>query len=1491
MAVFLDELQTMKMYKNDFCYPINTSSRFEGSMVYLMTPDIQSTIKLMNHKKTRLNKNLFKSYFLEKNIDLIIKNNSSPNKVKVQNEEYELGFDLNNTLYLNEETNVFDFDEYCLRMDDHRIYLAEDVEKYITEEFNVLTEDKYVTKFGSYDLSKTFRTILYNERIKSQKQIMEIYERIKHEVPYIKHTFVDPKLYKNKNLFYDWSFYTEIFYKNNKFEGERGLDIFQSFLNRFLSDNRFESYTKKIVVVPVDDWSKKGIDSLDVGEINPLSLFFRRLKNPRYHVYFKEWENIDFLFLGKEAYFRFNIKEYITKPDYARLSKFIIGMINQDYVDVAEITTDSKKVILNQLVDKLEKGGIEIKNLTGASGEYTKEDLEKSGLMDDPTVTDDTEVKKAILVNQLEKIAAKSDSVEDALEELDKNDDDKSKEIMKDILMDIQSDEGVKMNKARADRMTNTRKEFLKKEINGTSVKALMDKFETDNEIEEYEFPIDTIDDSWKHMKFPNFNKMYSKKDMDADIVAMFNHFTTVTHPMNILALNYENTSTSEDYINTWTCNYEDAESGKRFTMKLDMPILIGDRFMRLRGNEKVLLGQLMLLPVIKTEEDTVQMVSNYNKIFIRRKSPSGLSKTTPTVNKLCKALSKYNGKDMKIRPGDNRKICSRYELPIDFIDMACIYSTIEFTDRSYISFNMDILSKIPFDRSTLPDSDKKLKEEELNKKYMGVYVNSSGKRIPIINMGVDKAILQYIAEHDTSGKFMTLYQSVSVARKLMYSCASILSMEIPVIVLLSYNIGLSKVLDKANIKYELSDKRPSREKNYIVFSDGYLVYESKDESDDMLVNGIMQVETSQYSITEINSKDMWLGVLDDYGGRIKADGLDNFYDLMMDPITVEICKSIKIPSTYVEAMLYGNNLLVDNKYNRHSDITGNRLRINEVIVAHLYKVLSTAFGSYRNMVKRNKGNAGFSAKQSAVIDSLLTHDQTSSDLSTLTPLLEAESAGKVTFKGLSGMNSDRAFSIDKRTFDKSMLGVVGLSTGFASSVGINRQLTVDAGVRSKRGFITPRDPKDLTNVNTLSIMEALSPMALNHDDPFRTAMAFTQTAQHQMTVRKSMPLLVTSGADEALPYLTSNKFSYKFEGNRGTIIDMTDEYIVVQDDATKECQYIDIRETVRKNSDGGFFITTKLTPNTWIKKGAKVKKHDIIAYDKGNYSPAVGNGNNKNPNQISYNLGTIGKVAIMNTDLGFEDSCVVDSYASEALSSDICYQKEINLDKNSNVYNLVKPGDIVQADDPLLVFQDSFDEKEANDLLRMVSMDQEELSDIGRKHIRSKVAGTIQDIKIYRTCEIEQLSPTLQKIVTDYEKRINKLKNVMGKYKVDEQYTLEPTKKLPAEGKLKNLDGVRIEVFIKTEDIFSCGDKLVFYQALKGVCSYIIPKGKEAYTDFRKNEYVNSFLTINGVMARMVPSALTVGLLMKCMIELSRQCQEELGIKWRPLQDILVEK
>ena len=1482
MSLFLNELQPLKLYSGTYYYPIDLKDRMKNSIVYLLTPSVDSSVEVLNHEFAQKNQNLFQAYFLEKNVDFIINNKSLAESALISiNDEEPLQY--NHTL--SEDLDLNNSEDFAIN---ENMIIINDQEEKIRSIFpdiadEIIREAATVkTKFGVYNLGNIFRSLLFNERLKSQKDIIQLYDYIKDKVPYIKFTYTDPKIYKNRNVFYDWSYYTKLFRRNSDYRGDKGVDIFFYFISRYFNDTRFSSYHKRTVVIPVQDWIFKEVDPMDCNKgINPMNVIYRTLKTAPKRL--DIWQDILFLFITNRGYFTFNPNEVNVTADSIKLMNLVHNMSNGNYDNSEVITYDSKTAIMNQLADKLEDSGISISNISGSTSKMSKSELEKKGLLDNPNLSGDVEVKKAALINKLYSIASRNKNAEETMDnDLDSNADTQESEWLKDLLIDLQSDEGIKMNAARTSRMNKSKEQLMTVEVKGKTVKQLLQEFKKNDDLPTEELPVDSIDDHWKKLKFPTFNDVY---DMTADIVAMFYHFTSVTHPMNIVTIKSEDTSTSEDYKTTWSCQYEDAETGKRFTMTLDIPNLIGNRFMRLRGNEKILIGQLMLLPITKTDEDTVQVVSNYNKIFIRRKSPNGLTKSTPIINKLCKALDKYVGMDIKVNPGDNKKLSAKYQLPIEFIDIGSLYASIKFKDGSFISFNMKELLKYPIDKSYLPDNEKKLSDEELNKRYMAIYIKG-GKRIPIVDESVDLFILRTILEHDKSGSFEKLYNSSAVSKRLMYTEASILNTTMPVVVVLAYSIGLQKLLDRMKIKYTFQEKRPSKGETFLRFIDGYLVYQANSLADSLLLNGLLECDLGGYSIKEINTKDMWLGILDDFGGRIKADGLDNFYDLMFDPITVEICEILHIPSNYVDGLIYASSLLVDNKYNSHSDITSNRLRINEVIVAHLYLVLARAYGQYRNMVKRSKGQASFSAKKSAVIDSILNHDQTSSDLSTLNPLLEAESAAKVTFKGLSGMNSDRAFSLDKRAYDKSMLGIVGLSTGFASTVGIARQLTVDSHVLNKRGFMSARKPNELDNLNTFSIMEAISPLAVNHDDPFRTAMAFTQTSQHQMLVKKSMPMLITTGADEALPYLTSNKFSYKFMGNKGKVLEITKDYMIIQDMQTLKKEFIDLRETIRKNSDGGFYITTKLDPN--VKVGQVLKKYDIVAYDKQCYSPAIGS--NGNEQQISYNIGTLAKVAVMNTDMGYEDSCVVDDSVSEALASEYCVCKDIDLPANANIYNMVKVGQEIEEGEPLLVFQESFDEKEANELLLSLSLDNEELSDLGRKQVRSKITGKVQDIKIFRTVDIEKLSPTLSKMVKEYEGNINKLKNVMAKNKINDEYTLEPTYKLPQEGKLKNLDGIRIEFYIKIKDKFGIGDKLVFSQALKGVNSYIIPKGKEAYTDFRPNEHVNAFLTISGVMGRMVGSTPLQGLGNKLMIELARKCQDILGIKWKPLQDIYKE-
>ena len=97
--------------------------------------------------------------------------------------------------------------------------------------------------------------------------------------------------------------------------------------------------------------------------------------------------------------------------------------------------------------------------------------------------------------------------------------------------------------------------------------------------------------------------------------------------------------------------------------------------------------------------------------------------------------------------------------------------------------------------------------------------------------------------------------------------------------------------MELAGIRYHLSEtkKNISVDHDTIKFNDGYVIFENTMVSS-MLMNGIKECDTENYSLMDLNSKAMWLDFLDQFGGRILADGLDNYADLYGRSITAEVC-------------------------------------------------------------------------------------------------------------------------------------------------------------------------------------------------------------------------------------------------------------------------------------------------------------------------------------------------------------------------------------------------------------------------------------------------------------------------------------------------------------------------------------------------------------------------------------------------------------------------
>ena len=86
----------------------------------------------------------------------------------------------------------------------------------------------------------------------------------------------------------------------------------------------------------------------------------------------------------------------------------------------------------------------------------------------------------------------------------------------------------------------------------------------------------------------------------------------------------------------------EDANR-KRHTVKVDIPKFIEDKFIYIGGNKKVIKKQNFLYPVVKINSETVQIVTNYNKMTITRVGTKSIS-SIERLKKLLKTNDAMKG-------------------------------------------------------------------------------------------------------------------------------------------------------------------------------------------------------------------------------------------------------------------------------------------------------------------------------------------------------------------------------------------------------------------------------------------------------------------------------------------------------------------------------------------------------------------------------------------------------------------------------------------------------------------------------------------------------------------------------------------------------------------------------------------------------------------------------------------------------------------------------
>lgn len=1335
---------------------------------------------------------------------------------------------------------------------------------------------KYILVDRLIDLSINKKPIKKNVYVNAKKDI----ESLKDEMPSIK--IIDTRMLSrgdfHKNIIYYLNNINNIFKMNSEnIPTSKKSSIYWKNIKRVIGNMQY--YPNKTMIINIEEYKNSFIPTIrrKSKEFNPITLLYELIKYN--YMEFVDLGNLDIILVSNNGMsLRVNGSECFklkgNKPNVgsAVASEFkmeLFKLMNRTMTD--EDTNDAERIYNMDL---------RVSSITDAIlGKYSA-------------------VTGEVPDNVKEKV---NDAVQKAIEQIDEkqgsggvapNTEDieniitANTEILKEVAKEKKS---VAMkSSASSKRDELLREKQLTLDVQGKTLGDILSVSTDDVKIEVNDISksVDTINKNVTEVRYPNINKDYVENVMKKDILSAVTCLSDKSDiQIYVRNIKVEDSSDINNYKDTYTIDLEDSLR-VRHRLVFDVPKFIDNRFLWIGGNKKYINNQQLMLPVVKVSGDTVQLVSNYNKLFVYRYG----SKVSSLNEKLKKALNSPI-KGIKVINGKYDKENTKYLTIIDYDDLSCNFKEISIGDIKFY-FNQSEIRQLFLDsvpKNKIDEYEKLVDSKILpvgkGNKNVFYYVNFDTNTVyqTNFNNSIDTKMSLIDFMLSKSPQLKDEISKQSTGKKYMYTRVKIMNKYVPTILLLAYKNGLSNILSQIKAEYYFSDTRPriALNESIVEFNDGYLVFSNVPFKNSLLLNGLLEIPTKNYSFDDFSDVLTYQDIFESiYGRRNIANAFSNFFDNFIDPITLEVLQKLSLPTDLTGLVLYANELLVDNQFRTELDIRSFRFRSAELIPARLYKLIASSYEQYK-ATANHRNPRKISIRKDALIKDILAQTIVE-DYSELNPIVEMQKLHGATKKGPSGCNLEEAYTKVQRSFHKSMTGVYTISSSPDGNVGIQRVLTMEPPISDVRGFI---DNKAMDNrldeyndVNLFGPAEMLTTGGAQRDDAMRTAMS-TKQSTHLTPVSKASPSLITNGAEKSIQYHLSKDWSFIAKDD-GKVVELNDDTgLMIVEYKNGESDAISINNRIAKNGAGGFYLSKKMIPN--YKKGDTFKKNDILAQDRDFFTNSEHFGN-------QFNIGTLEKIALLSSAATFEDSSYVTKQVSRDMASEIVMQKQVVLGPNTNVDYMVKIGDTVQSGDELIRFEQSFDEDSLNVLLSNVGEDmKEDIMMNNKEKVKTKYSGVIEDIKVYSSVSLNDLSPSLRKVVNKHYNRIKDRRKLLEKYDKSNNPLVKcnmlfnentETVKTTNDGKFKGValnDGVLIEFYIKIHDELGAGDKIVFFSALKTIITNVIPEGQEAYTAFRPDEKIGAVLSCNSIIARGIVSCQYMMMGNKLLIELSRQLKD----------------
>lgn len=969
-----------------------------------------------------------------------------------------------------------------------------------------------------------------------------------------------------------------------------------------------------------------------------------------------------------------------------------------------------------------------------------------------------------------------------------------------------------------------------------------------------------------KGVSFSNISKAYEENLMDRDIVETFMNLSKLPDGFEVTDVQVTDVSTVLSLVHDWKVSLRSKNTGRLNTIHIRVPKVINGKFYN-NGIWYNIGKQDFPIPVLKLGPKRVMITSNYQKITVQRYDTRSLVDIGILVKVLSNLLDEA-GNNKYVMAGSSVTTNSRFLSTVEYDEFAKVW---------YMFKNKEKNLQIYFNRETC------LREYGFVNVEDNTFCCGMENQVPIIidtETGLDQngRSISDIIINSLPPDLQKQYQKVKPGKRAMFSEMNA-GEKTPVGLTCCAWEGISNVLKKANVDHKVIGPRelPPTGMFTIDFKDCKLAIKNTIPNQ-LLWNGFRMVDTKQFRMAEfetpiMNPSSIYVDIYNRHFFK-QYSQLTTFiayYNFFVDAMTYDVCSHYNLPTDIVGLLIYSSNMLADNNYILENTASLYRVRSSEVIPAIIHSEIAFAISKYNNATGSKSRDHMLKFNPNSVMITLETLGTTET-ANSLNPAIELHQREVISQKGWHGVNVERAYTKEKRTYHSSMIGKLAMSSPNSANVGINKQLSIDPKIESVRGYTSTEGPDaDYNDFQLCSYSELLTPNTISHDDAIRNAIATSQTG-HIVQTEAAEPVLISNGADEIVSAAVSDEFAVIAEED-GKVIDSANGYMIIQYKSGKK-RAIEVDNRYHANPASGFYVNNKLVMN--FKLNESFKKNDVLAYHEKFFSKGV-------DGVVRMNLGPIAKVAFAGTYFTYEDAGLMTESFSKKLATSITMVETIKLDATANVESIVKVGDDVEVGDPLVVLGlgDTGDKNVDNFLKAFRSNSGSSIIDAAKRMFKAKHAGKIVDVRIYSIKSSDKLSPSLAKIVEKEYEDNRKRKKILDKYdKTDTVYKLDtlydrPTGPIKGQSIKGITTDILIEVYIEHMDFQSVGDKLVAYAASKQVIADMVPVGLEPYSEYHPNEEVSVFVSPRSILGRMIPSILSTAAGNKVLIELKRQIKD----------------